>query len=132
VLLLAAPSFLVWTILGATSGIRGTDDVRRTRELKVSRKALALGALGIFLVVLASAVRSATQTVAMSMVGRGGMTAGWVDGAMWDPGSYRINLRVAEIYSRRGNCSFARGYARRAVALFPHSPHAKRIRNSCE
>ncbi len=132
VLLLAAPSFLVWSILGATSGIRGAGDVPRGRELKVSRKTPALAAVGIILVVLASTARSATQTIAMSMVGRGGMTAGWVDGAMWDPGSYRINLRVAELYSRRGNCSFARGYARRAVALFPHSPRAKRIRNSCE
>ena len=132
VLLLAAPSFLVWSVLGATSGIRATGGERRGREVAVSRKALSLAAAGIMLVVLASAVRSATQTVAMSLVGRGGMTAGWVAGAMWDPGSYRMNLRVAELYSRRGRCSFARGYARRAVSLFPHAPEARRIRRSCE
>ena len=100
--------------------------------MKVSRKVLSLAAVGIILVVLASALRSATQTMAMSIVGRGGMTAGWVAGAMWDPGSYRINLRVAELYSRRGHCSFARVYARRAVALFPLAPQARRIRQSCE
>jgi len=132
VLLLAAPSFLVWSVLGATSGIRATGGERRGREVMVSRKALSLAAVGIMLVVLASAARSATQTVAMSLVGRGGMTAGWVAGAMWDPGSYRMNLRVAELYSRRGRCSFARGYARRAVSLFPHAPEARRIRRSCE
>jgi hypothetical protein len=55
-----------------------------------------------------------------------------VAGAMWDPGSYRINLRVAELYSRRGRCSVARGYARRAVGLFPLAPEARRIRQSCE
>jgi O-antigen ligase len=131
VLLLAAPSFLVWSVLGATSGIRATTGERRGREVKVSPKALSLAAVGIILVLLASVARSATQTVAMSMVGRGGMTAGWVSGAMWDPGSYRINLRVAELYSRRGRCSFARGYARRAVSLFPHAPEARRIRQSC-
>ena len=38
---------------------------------------------------------------------------------MWDPGNFRINLRVAELYSRRGHCSTARGYARQAVSLFP-------------
>jgi hypothetical protein len=82
--------------------------------------------------VLASAVRSATQARAMSIVGRGGHTAGWVTGAMWDPGSYRINLRVAQLYSRRGHCSVALGYARRANALFPLAPEARRIRQSCE
>jgi hypothetical protein len=131
VLLLAAPSFLVWSILGATSGIPSTDGIRRGREVKISPRALALAAAGIILVVLASTARSATQTLAMSMVGRGALTAGWVSGAMWDPGSYRINLRVAQLYSRRGHCSVARPYARQAVALFPLSPEAKRIRRSC-
>jgi len=132
VLLLAAPSFLVWSVLGATSGIRAINGMRPGREVKVSRKALSLAAAGIILLVLASAVRSATQIRAMSVVGRGELTAGWVAGAMWDPGSYRINLRVAELYSRRGHCSFARGYARRAVALFPLAPEARRIRQICE
>jgi len=132
VLLLAAPAFLVWSVLGATSGIRAASGAQRRRELRVSRKVLSLAPVGIIIVLLASALRSATQTMAMSMVGRGGMTAGWVTGAMWDPGSYRINLRVAELYSRRGRCSFARGYARRAVALFPLAPEARRIRQSCE
>lgn len=132
VLLLGAPSFLVWSILGATSGIRTASGERRWSELTVSRKSLSVAAAAIILVVLASVARSATQAVAMSSVGRGGLTAGWVAGAMWDPGSYRINLRVAELYSRRGRCSVARGYARRAVALFPLAPEARRIKQSCE
>ncbi len=132
VLLLAAPSFLVWSVLGATSGIRASSGTRRRGEVKVPRRVLSLAAAAVFLVVLAAAARSATQTMAMSTVGRGGLTAGWVAGAMWDPGSYRINLRVAELYSRRGHCSVARGYARRAVALFPLAPEARRIRQSCE
>lgn len=132
VLLLAAPSFLVWGVLGATSGITATTGLRRGREVKVSPRARTLAAAGIIVVVLASTIRSATQTIAMSRVGRGGLTAGWVAGAMLDPGSYRINLRVAELYSRRGHCAVARGYARRAVALFPLAPQARRIRQSCE
>ena len=126
VLVLAAPSFLVWTVLGATSGIR-----RSSREVKISPQALGLAAAALLIVSLVSAARSVTQTIAMSYVGRGGLTAGWVTGAMWDPGSYRINLRVAELYTRRGHCSLARGYARRAVSLFPNSPQAKRIARSC-
>lgn len=132
VLLLAAPSFLVWTILGATSGIPDTSGARRGREVKITPRALSLAGAAISVVVLASTARSATQTMAMSMVGRGGLTAGWVSGAMWDPGSYRINLRVAQLYSRRGHCNVARSYARQAVSLFPNSPEARRIRRSCE
>ncbi len=131
VLLLGAPSFLVWSVLGATSGIRSTTGARRGREVKISPAALSLGAAGVFLVVLASTARSVTQTIAMSMVGRGALTAGWVSGAMWDPGSYRINLRVAQLYSRRGHCSVARDYAHQAAALFPLSPEARRIRQNC-
>ena len=127
VLVLAAPSFLVWSILGATSGIR-----RNAREVTVSSGALGVAAAALLLFALVSTARSAAQLMAMMSVGRGGYTAGWVTGAMWDPGSYRINLRVAELYSRRGHCSDARGYARRAVSLFPHAPAARRVARSCE
>ena len=126
VLVLAAPSFLVWSILGATSGIR-----RSTREVQVSSKALGIAAVALMLTSLVSTARSVTETMAMMYVGRGAYTAGWVTGALWDPGSYRINVRVAELYSRRGHCSAARDYARRAVSLFPHSPQAKRLKRNC-
>jgi hypothetical protein len=127
VLVLAAPSFLVWSILGAASGIR-----RNSREVKISSRALGVAAIALVLFSLVSTARSVTQTMAMASVGRGAYTAGWVTGAMWDPGSYRINLRVAELYSRRGHCSVARGYARQALSLFPHSPQARRIAHACE
>jgi hypothetical protein len=127
VLVLAAPSILVWSILGATSGIR-----RNAREVKISPRALGLAATALVLLSLISTARSVTQTMAMTAVARGAYTAGWVTGAMWDPGSYRINLRVAELYSRRGHCSVARGYAHQALSLFPHSPAARRIARSCE
>jgi hypothetical protein len=127
VLVLAAPAFIVWSILGAASGVRIPP-----RELKVSSSALGLAAAALLIVTLVATARSVTQTIAMTSVGRGGMTAGWVSGAMWDPGSYRINLRVADLYYRRGHCSVARGYARRAVSLFPNSPAARRIVRGCD
>lgn len=127
VLLLAAPSFLAWSILGATSGIR-----KSSEEATISRKSIGVAAVALVLGSLVSTARSVTQTVAMTAVGRGGYTAGWVTGAMWDPGSYRINLRVAELYSRRGHCGVARGYARRAASLFPNAPAARRIVRACE
>jgi O-antigen ligase len=126
VLLLGAPALLVWSILGAASGIRP-----RTSERKMSPRTLAFASAVLILLTLSSVVRSTGQTVSMMTVGRGGMTAGWVNGAPWDPGSYRINLRVAELYSRRGRCASARGYARRARSLFPHASAPKRILNAC-
>ena len=126
VLLLGAPSLLVWSVIGATSGIR-----HEGREAKLSPRAWGLAAAGLLFVALLSTARSATQTVSMMTVGRGGMTAGWVNGAAWDPGSYRINLRVADLYFRRGHCGTARGYARRAEGLFPHASAPRRILNGC-
>jgi O-antigen ligase len=126
VLLLGAPSLLVWSIIGATSGIR-----HEGREAKLSPRAWGLAAAGLLLVTVLSTARSATQTVAMMAVGRGGRTAGWVGGAELDPGSYRINLRLADLYYRRGRCGTARGYARRAEGLFPHASAPRRILNGC-
>ena len=126
VLLLGAPSLCVWSVLGATSGIR-----HQGRERKMSPRAWGWAAAGLIIVSLASAVRSTTQTMSMMTVGRGGMTAGWVNGAALDPGSYRINLRVADLYYRRGRCGTARTYARRAAGLFPHASAARRIVRDC-
>ena len=126
VLLLGAPSLLVWSVIGATSGIR-----REGREEKLSPRAWGFSAAGLLLIALLSTARSATQTVSMISVGRGGMMAGWVNGAALDPGSYRINARLADLYYRRGRCGTARGYARRAEGLFPHASAPRRILKGC-
>jgi hypothetical protein len=126
VLLLAAPALLVWTILGASAGAR-----LRGRQVTLSRREWVIGAAATMVIAIASTVRSATQVRAMSAVGQGGRTAGWVEGAAWDPGSYRINLKVAQFYARRGKCNVARPYAKRAASLFPNAPPAKRVLRQC-
>lgn len=126
VLLLAAPAFLIWSVVGAATGGRV-----RPRPVDLSDKAWRIVAAGTLLIAIASTARSATQMRSMALVGRGGQTAGWLRGAAWDPGSYRINIRVAELYARRGRCTTARPHARRALALFPHSPAAKRLVRRC-
>lgn len=125
-LLLAAPAFLLWSIIGVTAGSR-----RRVRPFNFSRRSWAVIAGGIMLILAASTARSAAQTVAMTSVGRGGHTAGWVRGANWDPGSFRINMKVAELYARRGRCGFARPYIRQALSLFPDAPVARRLARKC-
>jgi O-antigen ligase len=126
VLLLPAPAFLVWMILGAAACERRSG---RVIELEKNRRRVI--SFAVIAIALMGAVRSATQTMAMVAVGTGGRTAGWVSGANWDPGSYRINQRVAEIYANRGKCGKARPYVRQALDLFPSSPPARRLARRC-
>jgi O-antigen ligase len=125
-LLLAAPAFLIWSIVGGASGARrvGVDIQRAGRWWPI-----ASAVAGIVLIV--SVARSATQIVAMSNVGYGTHTADWANAAAWDPGSYRINVRAGEIYANRRKCPTARPYAQRALGLFPNSPAAKRLARRC-
>jgi len=125
-LLLAAPAFLAWVVFGAASA-----DRRGAREISVTPRIRTAASVAAIVIVAVSTIRSVTQTMAMTSVGEGGHTAGWVRGAALDPGSYRINLRTADLYANRGKCAASRRYARRAVALLPNSPEAKRALRRC-
>ena len=122
----AAPAFLIWSTVGATSGARrrGDDVVRGGRWWSIASAIVAV-------LLIVSVARNATQIVAMSTVGYGTHTKDWASAAAWDPGSFRINARAAEIYANRGKCATAKPYAQRAVGLFPNSPKAKRLARSC-
>ncbi len=126
VLLLPAPAFLVWMILGAASTEPRVDPAK-VAPVKTRRLLFAT----VFAMAALNLIRSSSQVTAMWNVGTGGRTAGWVAGATWDPGSFRINQRVAELYSKRGQCTKARPYIRRAVDLFPGSPPARRLARRC-
>jgi hypothetical protein len=126
VLLLPASAFLVWLMIGAATATPRKPnavalDSGRWRYVRIVVVALAVLAVA----------RSATQVMAMSKVGTGGRTAGWVAAARLDPGSYRINQRLADIYASRGQCSRARPYSRQALSLFPNSPPARRTARRC-
>jgi O-antigen ligase len=126
VLLLAAPAILAWSVLGATSGAG-----RVGRVVTFSRGTWAIVVIAMLSVVAASAVRSATQAAAILTVGNGATRAGWINAAALDWGSYRINLRVAELYANRGRCPAARFYARKALGLFPHAQAPRRVLQTC-
>lgn len=125
-LLLPAPAFLIWSILGATSGAR-----RAGVEVEPGGSWWSVASAVAVIILIISVARSATQIVAMESVGYGAHTAGWTEGAAWDPGSYRINVRAGELYANRGNCATALPYAKRALGLFPNSPAAKRLMRRC-
>jgi O-antigen ligase len=125
-LLLAAPALLIWSAVGAASGV-GT--WKAYDEERSSNWRMTL--IAIFVFTCFSIARSSTQIVAMSQVGEGGLRAGWMRGAAWDPGSYRINTRVAELYANRGRCAAAKTYAMHARDLFPNAAAPRRILKRC-
>jgi O-antigen ligase len=126
-LLLAAPAFLAWSVIGATSGI-----ARSGREVAPERKWWMTGLFVTLAIVMVSLARSIGQVASILQVGTGGTRAGWIAAARWDPGSYRIHERVAQLHMNRGSCRSARPYARRAQSLFPNAPGPRRILRSCD
>jgi O-antigen ligase len=125
-LLLPAPALLAWSVIGAASGA-----ARGGREMTFPRPAWATAVVVTLCIVGASVARSATQTIAIATVGPGGTRAGWIGAAAMDPGSYRINLRVAQLYAARGRCPATRFYARRARDLFPYAGAPRALLAQC-
>jgi O-antigen ligase len=125
-LLLAAPALLIWSAVGAAAGA-GSGSGIQDESVSQWRWALMI----MFAVTCFSIARSSTQIAAMWQVGEGGLRSGWIRGALFDPGSYRINMRVAELYANRGRCSAARSYALRARDLFPNAQAPRRILRRC-
>jgi len=126
VLLLPPPALITWAALGALAPVPRE---RSAFDLGLGRRALlvflvaALGALAVW--------RSASQLVAMSIFSGTTRTSRLERASTLDPGSYRIHLRLAEGYLRRGSCTRAREHARAARDLFPNAPAPKRVLSRC-
>lgn len=121
VLLLAPPTLIVWTAFGALSS---PGRARREWALSPSGKRRITGVVGALLLLFA--VRSAAQTVAMNVFQNGDRTTAVQRAAIWDPGSYRIQMRLAELSMSSHGCDAARTHAARAESMFPSAgePHA--------
>ena len=124
VLLLAVPTFFVFTLAGALSPpVTGRAHVQRGVKRLVP---FAVGALGTFTV-----AHSAFQLAAMSVVNSSTRTAMLETASFLDPGSYRIHMRLAQAYVNRGSCSNARGHARAARSLMPNAGEPRRYLVMC-
>jgi O-antigen ligase len=104
VLLLAIPAFLVWTALGALW-------VPEETSPRTSWRFVVIAAL---LLSIAGVVRSASQIVAMDIFANHSDRASLIRAVQIDPGSYRIQMRLAR-KGGRVRCE----HARAAHALFP-------------
>ncbi|HYH79146.1 MAG TPA: O-antigen ligase family protein [Longimicrobium sp.] len=123
VLMLALPSLLVWASLGVLSADEpGTWDVPLPLPIR------GLGMLLLIAVTGAFAVKSGAQLMAMAVFDGAGTVTGLRQAARLDPGSYRIQLRLARA---AGTCTVRKAAADAAHALFPEAAAPKGLRRAC-
>jgi O-antigen ligase len=116
VLLVALPSLLVWTTLGATSA---PDGAARPLPRFATLALVALSAIG--------AARSTAQLVAIDSFSADSSRAALERAATIDPGNYRLQLRLARSGKKQQRCE----HAAAAHALFPHAQGAKEAMQGC-
>lgn len=122
VLLLALPSLLVWTALGALW-------IPRTTEARQGGSGMRT--LAVLLLVLASAgaaARSGAQLAAMEIFATRSDRGSLARASRIDPGNYRIHMKLARGGKRASRCE----HARAAFALHPHSHAAERAAARCD
>ena len=127
VLLLPAPTLIAWSLLGAFVPLRAR--TRVTIPMPTLRRAAAC--LGVLVVGCAAAARSGGQIAAMSLATEGARLTSLERASGYDPGSFRIHVRLANAYAGRGDCKKARPHADAARRLFPSSPAARRAAAGC-
>ena len=126
VMLLPTPSAVFWPALGALAPAAATRVV-----VPAPRPLRMLAATAVLVCGLVAVAHSVAQLVAMDLYGDGTRVSAVEAAARWDPGSYRIQERLAEIDLRRGHCTAARTRAERARRLFPSAPAPRRVLGEC-
>lgn len=126
VAILAAPTFIVWAALGALvapgrSRMEWSPSPGRSRLLGL----LAAAVLLIF------SVRTTGATVAMQVFGNGQRLSSVQHASVLDPGSYRIQLRLAILALNSHGCAMATPYARRAAGMLPSAGAPRRLLERC-
>jgi len=124
VLLIAIPSLFLWSIVGALSP---AGKARATLPSHVRGPVVGVAVVFAVLVVL----RASGQIAAMSVYTAAATTTQATSAALFDPGSYRINIRLAASYASRGDCVHVRQYAGAARELFPNAAEPKRLLRRC-
>ena len=125
VILLAAPAFVVWTALGALAERSGSPTMAG-RVVSPPTGVRRLGAAALAVLLLASALRSVGQVMAMALFNSGRASAVAM-AAKLDPGNFRVRVRQAELVSGRRRCDEALA----ARALYPEADAARRLAAGC-
>jgi len=123
VLLIAVPTYFVWTLAGALRPLTGGAEV----EIEVRRFVPALmAALAVILI-----GRSVGQVAAITIASTSTRVDALARATLFDPGNYRLRTRLAEAYVSRGDCVRARPQARAARDLLPSAAEPKRALAQC-
>jgi hypothetical protein len=129
VLLLAAPTFVVWGIIGVQTA--GASAPRGERTIVVTDGARRWWIFAVALVGLLATLRAGTQMRAMAIFHTSTRLSDLEEASRLDPGSYRMRIRLADAYARRGDCRRVREHASAARALFPNAAEPKRLLKRC-
>lgn len=124
VLLIAVPTMFLWIMVGVLA-----PPVERTREIGKGVREFAGPALVLF--GLLAIIRSSTQMSAMGTYHGASRLSTIETAAKYDPGSYRIRMRLAEGYAARGDCKRAGPHARAANGMFPNAAAPKAVMRRC-
>lgn len=127
VLLLATPTLFVWMLLGVFSEPPSSAAARQPLDTKVRRWLPA----GVALLGLLAIARSGLQIAAMGLYSTTTRTSVLERASLFDPGSYRIKLRLASTFLASGRCERVRSYARDAHDLYASAEEPRRLLASC-
>lgn len=121
-LLLAWPALIVWSALGALWAPEVVRHIGVGARGRVTALALLTLLVGL------GAVRATAQLVSMGIYATSEKRSELELASRFDPGSYRVHLRLARIGPRAARC-------RHAVAahhLFPHAGEGRRLAGRCD
>jgi O-antigen ligase len=127
VLLIAPPTLFVWLLLGVYSEPVSQSAPRQAMTTGVRQWAPVI----VFGLGLLAAGRSALQMTAMATVTMSTRTSALERASLYDPGSYRIHLRLAEAYLNTGRCDHARPELRDARDLYPMAIRPHELLSQC-
>ena len=126
VMVLAAPALIVWASLGA---LGATGRVRSEWTPSAAARSAWIFAAAASLLLFT--LRSTGQTLAMQAFGSGERLSHVQQAALLDPGSYRIQLRLATLALNSRGCSLARPHAQAAARMLPAAGAPRVILRRC-
>ena len=127
VLLLAPPTICVWLLFGVYAEPASASAPRQAIVGGVRQWAPVI----MFVLGLLAAGRYALQVAAMATVTASSRTSALERASLFDPGSYRIHMHLAEAYLNAGRCERARPQARDARDLYPMAVTPRQLLSQC-
>ena len=122
--LIAIPSMFLWLIAGVLSPPRAA-------SRSIGSGVREFGPPLLVLFGLAAIIRSAGQIEGMAIYHGATRLTTVASAAKFDPGSYRIRMRLAGGYADRGDCKRAVPHARAANGMFPNAADPRAVLRRC-